>query len=661
MTRKLALAAALAALALPASALAHEEVGPISLPGAPNLLLTELNIFPGVSAPTTGGPDRNGVFSEPFTEPTIDGVRTDQKCLSDKNGDKFCKPAGATLNVLPDGRILYWNALEGTENNRFSIVTEGGKTFTNDAGRVLTLKGGPSWIRPSPERGGANPNGSAGDPLIPGLSSHEKYNDGALFGSHQTYLPDGRILVQGGTDYSADPGVDASRFGVVELGGLKATRIFDPKTNAFTQTGDTNRGRWYPTLVPLGNGTVLDFSGVRKLLKPVYKDDPQDSGTNVRQVEAYDVKTGRWTDQGAKAERSLPLYPRLHLLPDGKIFYNTSGQSFNPFGEAYDQATWNQPALYDPSSRSWSVPQNVPLTQTLTGFRGSTFSAMLPLVPDKRGRYQKASFLTAGGVLGFGGATSPGSVFPTRASKITTIDTAGGQDAYSVKQTGSLSQPRWYPSATVLPTGEILATSGADKDEVVAPGTEVARRQAELFDPTTETWTPVATAHNPRTYHNTAALLPNGSVLIGGHAPISTLYTNNTTLPGGFAPHDGRDPSFEIYRPPYLFRGAQPRIAGGPRTWSLNRSYTVRSDARSGAVQKVVLVRFTSTTHLVDGGQRNVELRITRRAPGGRLVVRTPSSDNVLPGGPYLLFVVKGTAKGPVPSVARTVMVRPGR
>lgn len=653
------MAVVLGSLLAPAGAMAASGDVPTALPGLPGLL-SELNVVPGVPVRANGGPARLGAFGSPFTEPTIDGVKTAQKCLKGAGGAKICKPAAGTLNVLPGGRILYWNALEGTENNRYSIVTEGGRTFTNDATRLLDLKG-PSWRRPRPVRGGANPNGAPPDPLVPGLQSSERYNDGALFGSHQTYLADGRLLVQGGTDYSFDPGVDTSPFGVVELGGLKSTRIYDPRTNRFTQTGDTNRGRWYPTLVPLGDGRVLDFSGVRKLLKPIYRDDPQNSGTNVRQVERFDARTGRWSDQGARAERSLPLYPRLHLLPDGKVFYNTSGQSYNPQGQSYDQATWNIPALYDPKRRSWSEPSGVPPLTQLTAFRGSTFSAMLPLVPNRDGSYRRASFLTAGGVLGFGGATSPGSYFPTRASKITSIDTAGGRDVYSVRQTGPLSQPRWYSSATVLPTGEVLATSGADKDEVVGPGTEVARQQAELFDPRTRTWRPVATAHNPRTYHNTAALLPDGRVLIGGHAPISTLYTNNTTIPGGFAPHDGRDPSFEIYRPPYLFRGRQPRIGEARRTWRVNRSYTVHTNVPAGQITKVVLIRYTATTHLVDGGQRNVELRIVRRGRGGRVVVRTPRSSNVLPGGPYMLFVVRRTRRGPVPSVARTVSVRPGR
>ena len=203
-------------------------------------------------------------------------------------------------------------------------------------------------------------------------------------------------------------------------------------------------GRWYPTLVPLANGKVLNFSGVRKLIKPVYLDKPLDSGTNVRESETFDPKTNSWTDNGAKAHRSLPLYPRMHLLPNGKVFYNTAGQSFNPVGQAYDQALWNIPAVYDTQSKSWSSPPGAGVVDNLTAFRGSTFSTMLALEPDEDADYRKARFLTAGGVLGLVTAPSPGSYLPTRSSKIASIDTSGGRTRYSSKGTGPLSQPRWF-------------------------------------------------------------------------------------------------------------------------------------------------------------------------------------------------------------------------
>lgn len=675
-----ALAAAALALALPGGAGAHEldasaaqsapgdvVLGPLLGPAGEavkNILglggfFDDLNVVPGADAPVSGGPERVGEFGAPFAEPAIEGIATDAKCLRDQHGYKHCKPAGATVNVLPDGRILYWDALEGTENNRFSIVSEGGTTFTNDQARLLDLAKR-TWTSPDPLHGGANPAGAdalQSDPLIPGLQSRERYNDGALFGSHQTYLGDGRILVQGGTDYSGDPAIPNSRTGVVELGGLKATRIYDPATNRFTQTADTQTGRWYPTLVPLADGRVLDVGGVRKLIKPVYLDKAQDSLRNVLQSETFDPGSGRWTGNGKGGERSLPLYPRLHLLPDGKVFYNTAGQSFNPVGQAYDQPSWNVPAIYDPATRTWAPARGASVANKLTEYRGSTFSTMLMLKPDADGDYTKARLLTGGGVIGLDAATSPGSYLPTRASKITTIDTAGGADRYSVRRTKPLLRPRWFGSGTLLPTGEVLVTSGGDKDEVVAPGTERGVRQAELFDPLTDSYRPLASQQMPRTYHNSAALLPSGEVLVGGHAPISTLFLNDTTLPGGFAPHDGRDPSFEVYRPPYLFRGPQPRIRKVRSHLDRGRTFGVRTDIPSADVESVVLMRLTSVTHLVDGGQRGIELPIKARRARRLLLVKVPPGGGVAPPGPYLLFVNRSTSKGPVPSVGRIVMV----
>ncbi len=538
----------------------------------------------------------NGEFSAPRAEPTINGEKTDEKCVKgtppDTNvGEGFiCKPAAGTLAALPNGKIVYWDALEGTENNRFSIVTEGGKTFTNDAARMLDLgkdNANFSWTPTKPFDGGANPNGNPGEPLIPGGQTTETYNDGALFGSHQSFLPDGRILVQGGTDYSLDPGVDGIPFGAVELTGLKATRIYDPKTNAFTQTGDTGSRRWYPTLLEQGDGTYLDFSGVGKLIKPVYPEHPQDSGTNVKAVERYDPATGKWSVLPASADYDLPLYPRMHLLPNGHAFFNGSGQSFNPFGQSTGEANWEYLATLDPKSNKWKqlgvANTSTPLAP---GFRGSTSSTLLPLTPDPDGAYTKADLLTAGGVFG---PPSPGSYFATDQSSITTVDTAGGKEKVSQKATGPLSQPRWFGQNILLPTGEVVVFSGANVDEVVGPGTEMPVQQSELFDPATKKWTPIATQHNPRTYHNTAVLLPSGEVLVGGHATISTLYLNNTTLPGGFAPHDGRDPSFEVFKPPYLFKGEaarhqaadDARAHGLRRARSRSRSMTRRRSSRS--------------------------------------------------------------------------------
>jgi hypothetical protein len=205
-----------------------------------------------------------------------------------------------------------------------------------------------------------------------------------------------------------------------------------------------------------------------------------------------------------------------------------------------------------------------------------------------------------------------------------------------------------------LADGSVFAVSGADRDEVVLPGLGVPVQRAERFDPATETWTAMATANNPRTYHNTAMLLPDGRVLVGGHAPINTAYMFNITIPG-FSPNDGRDPSFEIYSPPYVFRSDRPVILSAPSQVSPGQIFNIATP-QSLSISKVLLIRKAASTHLVDADQRAVSLKIVSRQ-FGLIRVKIPDSPAVVPAGPYMLFLNRATSSGLVPSVARPVTV----
>jgi hypothetical protein len=679
-----------------------------------------------------------GAFSAPFAEPTIAGVRTDMKCIRrppraglEPSGPLYtpywdCKPAAVSSNVTPlPNRIVYWNGLEGTENINAGIAAEFGTVAVNDQSRALDLD--PSnpfasrWSRPSPVDGGANPPPAGspdkefvGVPNEIGRKLDPAWNDGALFCADNNFLPDGRVLATGGTTYKNDPPLlpgETSAPGPLELQGARNSRVYDPRTNTWQQTPKMNYGRWYPTIVTLGarggrTGDTFVASGVKNLLKAYDKPaepfpapgDPDfpppnvtanRTGDNVQETEVRDHDSGVWEVQGPKAsqdpsDRPLPLFPRLHLLPNGHVYYNASGQVFNPAGESYNEALWNVAAAFDPATRRWNeigVPGTAPdgLPSATAGFRGSTFSVMLPLRPDATGAYRRASFLTAGGILG----TTPGTYLAITDSRIDTVDTGAATTAspsgtLTSRATGTLNQPRWYSSGTLLPTGEVLATSGAREDEVVAPGFETPVQQAEIFDPETNTWRRDATANRLRTYHNTAVLLPDARVLVGGHAPISFAYgrnmvpqdPQNPTRPyaGGVqgaynqpsSKNDGRDPTMEIYTPPYLRTGRQQPSA--PRTSLCHPQYggTMELELSHPAseAQSVVLVRNPAVTHVVDGDQRTVELPIVGRS-GNRVVVRRPPNANVAPPGPYMLFANRRTADGPIPSRAAQVFVGP--
>ncbi|ERJ17956.1 galactose oxidase protein [Salinisphaera shabanensis E1L3A] len=686
------------------------------------------------SAPTNVPAHIGGRFSEPFSEPTlvVDGkeVQTEDRCMQREDGTLSCKPAAGTVANLGDGRFVYLNALEGTENVELSIVAEFGEVTVNDQSRVLTLDADdtPSWKKPTPNDGGANPNGNDSETIARGLpgvpngilstADNTAKNDGALFCADVVFLADGSMMAVGGTDYYTEPGVDGLPVGVVELEGLKSSRIFDPQSNTWTQSGDMTFGRWYPTLVTLADGDVFVASGVTKLLKPVYPEEPLNSGRNVAQTETYDLDTGSWSDNGEAAQRSLPLFPRLHLLPNGQVYYNAGGQAFNPFGQAYDQALWNIVAAYDPDTQQWTdlgyaglplkfneiglkeLTSTVNITnanpeqatsligdlvgttvsnptaaiQQLTdtpvdarvlertigsGMRGSTFSAMLPLRPDENGGYHEAEFLTAGGVPTYVTVGSPGGYLPVSSSRIDTVEVNDDEMSYSSRLTGPLSRPRWYSYSVVMPDDSVMIFSGGDRDGVVLPGLEGAIREAERFDPETETWQVMASAHRKRTYHNTAVLMPDGRVLIGGHSPINTAYASNINFDSiGLANYESRDPSFEIYTPPYAMRGDRPVIENAPTELETNGD-TFTMTVSNPAVDQVMLIRRTATTHLVDGDQRAVELPVVSRS-GNVLTVQMTANPAVLPAGQYMLFASFETEDGMrVPSISTPVGVAP--
>jgi hypothetical protein len=653
-----------------------------------------------------------GAFGPPFAEPTIGQVVTSERCITDASGRKVCKPAAGTLVALHDGRFLYINALEGSENVEvFPAPNDVVAASENSQTRLLSLSaaGVATWSMPSPADGGAGSQVFEPTPIVPGgAATGTMTATHSLFCSDVAQLADGRILAVGGSAFYNEP--------VVELEGTKNGRIFNPKNNTWSETAPMAWGRWYPTALTLANSDVFVASGLIKLIKPVYPTAPLQSGRNVVQTETFSAACASWRDNGGMAQRSLPLYPRLHLLPNGHVFYNAAGQAFNPAGEGYDQALWNITGTYDPATRAWSDlsyagfpfqmdaigaeqlsaalnPTNPQQAQLLlytlvgmtfnspqsllaaltplfgavdrglveraigSGMRGSTFSIMLPLKPDAYGNYRRAEFLTAGGTATAVAATTPGSYLPTYASRIDSIDLSGGSARYASQLTGPMNEMRWFSTGILMPDGSVMAFSGGNRDHLFAPGTEGAVRQAERFDPVSRRWKRIAVAARARTYHNSALLMPDGRVLVGGHGPAPTGYAQHTDLSSlGTAPNDGHDPTFEIFSPPYVFRPDRPVIASdGTRALDRGVVHTV-STPQAALIDKVLLMRNTDITHLVDADQRAVQLPIVGRGTDS-VRVQIPADAAVLPAGYYMLFISKTDADGTVvPS--RSVPVR---
>jgi hypothetical protein len=625
-----------------------------------------------------GLPSVVGQWTAPFEE----GGMNTPRCVPSTNGDPegfvVCKAVAQAAAVLPDGRIMYYNGLESTENASPGPSPLGKlpAASRDSQARILDLRSGtPAFSVPALDRGGQqnanlhkgqkstdDPFGYAGAPGRPGdgfvgsaagaagLPQHQPTsppddtaaNDGDMFCADIASLADGRVLIVGGTDWYNEPSVmdrnngDPTDLGVTELEGLPNANLFDPKTNSFHAGARMKYGRWYPGLTELADGKVLVTGGTTKLIK-----DTQLS--QVRRTETYDPAADTWTENytGPDSENSLPQMPRLVLAPNGKVFYTGVGQMWGPAGQAIDEATYALQQFFDPAAKRWEVAGFAPV-----GARSG--AAMVPLVLEPP--YDKMTLLTFGGTLG----PPPGSWIPALPlSTLTTIDKAG---TVTNQITGNLHRGRWFSSGVALPDGQILAVAGADKDEVVDPGTEIPVKIPELYNPATGAWSEVATQTRDRTYHNSALLLPDMRVLLGGHTPLPAHYGGPNQDQGGPFANNDKDPSFEVWSPPYLFRGERPRITAAPAGVAWGKPFRVGT-AQSGPIESVELIRTPSPQHIIDAEQRILKLAFTPGTDGRGLTATAPPDGVAAPPGWYYLVVNRTTPQGPVPSVARMVHV----
>src|SRR5713101_662069 len=118
-------------------------------------------------------------------------------------------------------------------------------------GKVLVVAGSGSCspVRPNcPSGAPYGPSNGSGallwDP-VSGQAINQFSLSWDMFCNGMTLLPDGRVLIAGGS-LQYDP-----------FYGEPHAAIFDPATNTFTNTPKMAHGRWYPTVLTLGDGRLM--------------------------------------------------------------------------------------------------------------------------------------------------------------------------------------------------------------------------------------------------------------------------------------------------------------------------------------------------------------------------------------------------------------------
>lgn len=136
-----------------------------------------------------------------------------------------------------------------------------------------------------------------------------------------------------------------------------------------------------------------------------------------------------------------------------------------------------------------------------------------------------------------------------------------------------------------------------------------------------------------RMYHSTAALTPEGTVLVAGCDRCA--YFKNTTWYSA-SPTGLPEYRVEVFYPPYYYATDKPQILYAPSAITFNQRFNVSYDTtvHRVPVSGVVLAAPSSTTHSTNFNQRVVGLRILRTdADRGTLLVQGPPDKNIaIPG-----------------------------
>ncbi len=453
-------------------------------------------------------------------------------------------------SLLPDGKVLFWGRREepgGSMNEHFCTP------------HVWDPATGSATPTPQPKR--------ADDTTV------------NLFCAGHAYLPDGRLLVAGGHIADGD--------------GIDYAGTYDHSTNTWAPLPDMNAGRWYPTATTLVDGRVLVISGsaaAHGTIEVNAVSQISDGGDDSPWQETVDFI-------------GLPLYPRMHVAPDGRVLMAGSNA----------------------------------MTYLLDTHGGGTWTPLAARAGGSR-EYASSAMFAPGKVIYVGGGNDAGTDLPSAATEV--IDLTEPTPTW--RPAAPMHFRRRQHNATVLPDGTVLVTGGTAGPGFndVSPGKPV--HTAELWDPETDRWTTLNAEDVDRCYHATAVLLPDATVLSAGSGEFMVGPTPN-------GPADTHR-NAQIFHPPYLFRGPRPVITTAPSELTAGATFTV--EVAGPDVATMALLRLASVTHAFDMNQRRIPVPFT--ADGTTLTATLPAEPGVCLPGHYMLFVLSAAG---VPSLATIVRI----
>jgi galactose oxidase len=499
-------------------------------------------------------------------------------------GNRGQSTSAAEINLLgPSGSVVpkrgTWSAPVG-----FPLVPVAAAQLPN--GKILTW----AAFQPDAYNGGSGMTVTATyDPATGRVTQRDVTETGHdMFCPGISALPDGRLLITGGNN-------------------SEKTSIYDPDTDEWTTGPAMTTPRGYQSSVTLGDGRVFTIGG--SWSGPV-------GGTNGVPHKAGEIWSAAagWTalpgadvvpmltaDANPLGDYRKDNHAWLFAWAGGKVLQAGPSKAMN----------W-----YDVDGAGSVAP---------AGTRGDDGDAM----------NGNAVMYDAGKILTVGGAPSYQNNNATANAYVLTV---GG--TVGVREVASMANTRAFHNSVVLPDGKVVVIGGQNYPVPFSDNTAVLN--AELWDPVSESFSPMATATVPRTYHSAAVLMPDGRVFAGGGGLCGTGCATNHL-------------DAQIFTPPYLLDAdgspaSRPAIESAPAAADHGDTITVRT---SRAVTAFAIVRMGTATHSVNTDQRRLSLSPVP-APDGGYELTIPADPGIAVPGYWMLFAMD--SKG-VPSVAKTVRI----
>lgn len=353
-----------------------------------------------------------------------------------------------------------------------------------------------------------------------------------------TLLPDGKVLVAGGMDSNDDASFKA----------LASAELHDPRTGAWSATGDMIHPRAWHTATLLPNGLVLVAGGLCPGLYEKTCPAVEDPSGAMADAELYDPKTGMW-----KATGSMTSPRSEHtatLLADGKVL--VVGAELAPdlliaSTEVYDPATGRWAATGDLHTARWQqfavgLPDGGALVAGGYGAISPNVNALAASVE----LYHPETGTWRGGPALLVGRAQGGTAVLLKSGSVLIAGADGGGDhmlasaelydpSTGSRAAGAMSTTRGEFASALLADGRLLVVGGFD-----VPGTGKLLSSAEIYDSSAGAWLGAGAMGSAR-FDFGATLLGDGRVLVTGGSAIAADHV----VPGA----DTVSSSAEIYTP----------------------------------------------------------------------------------------------------------------